>query len=211
MNIIPKMSGAALTDDKLILETLLNSEIGKKAIADRQKDVLAFRTSAAKKLAELDAAAGASFPKLRAAREAAEAEAIAAERRWREACDRAQQARQAISTASFAHDAALREAEAKLLSTAHPEIALFVSEMDDAHEACFRQFGYSNGSETNRITGKRVDYTVNNAASIQARQHAIREAQERARQMRLEPDQTTVPARLQELRNGLPAIKGLEW
>lgn len=211
MNIIPKMSGAALTDDKMILETLLNSDIGKKAIADRQKDVLAFRTSAAKKLAELDAAAAVSFPKLRAAREAAEAEAIAAERRWCEARNRAQQARQAISSASFAHDAALREAEAKLLSTAHPEISLFLSEMDDAWDACFKQFGYHNGSETNRITGKRVEYTASNAASIQARQSAIREAQQLARLMRLEPDQSTVSARLQELRNGLPAIKGLDW
>jgi hypothetical protein len=50
---------------------------------------------------------------------------------------------------------------------------------------------------------------VNNKKSVMARQEAIRDAQAAAEAMRLEPDQSTVSARLQKLRNDLPAIAGL--
>jgi hypothetical protein len=69
---------------------------------------------------------------------------------------------------------------------------------------------FHNSMETvNAITGRKVDVTVNNRASVMARQEAIRDAQAAAEALRLEPDQSTVSARLQELRNDLPAIAGL--
>ncbi len=82
--------------------------------------------------------------------------------------------------------------------------------MRDEWEKCFKQFAFHNATETvNRITGKKAAVTVNNRASVMARQTAIRDAQAEAEKMRMDPDQSTVPARLQELRHNLPAIAGL--
>lgn len=207
---VPRFSGAALTDDGKFLEFLRGSEVVRKAVAERDNQVQAFRKSAADKLAKLDAAAEASFPKLRAARDAADAEARAAEIQWREACNRAQQARNDLSTASQKHASELLRLEAQLAETASPEIAIFISEMLEEHEKCFKQFAFSNSTETvNRITGRKTTVNVNNKASVLARQAAIRDAQAAAEAMRLEPDQSNVSVRLQLLRNNLPAIAGL--
>ena len=70
MNITPKFSGAALTDDRSILDALRGSELVRKAAAERDSHVTAFRKTAAQKLAQLEASAEVSFPGLRAAREA---------------------------------------------------------------------------------------------------------------------------------------------
>ncbi|WP_315701850.1 MULTISPECIES: hypothetical protein [unclassified Bradyrhizobium] len=210
MNIVPRFSGAAPADDRGILDVLRGSEMVRKAAAERDAAVTTFRATAAKKLAELDAAAGKLFPKLRAEREAAIKAAHAAERAWREACDRAQNAQNDLSRASHKHTAELQEVEAQLISTASPEIAIFLAEMDNEWDKALRAFAFHRSSEvTNMITGRREDRTVNNAASVEARKSAIRDAQEQARAMRLEPDQSTVPARLQELRANLPAVRGL--
>src|SRR5260370_32719888 len=100
MNIIPKFSGAVPIDDKGILDALRGSELVRKAAAEKDTHVLAFRKTAADKLAKIDAAAEISFPKLRAAREAAIAKAHAAELEWRKACHVAQQAQ---ADSSFAN------------------------------------------------------------------------------------------------------------
>jgi hypothetical protein len=210
MNIIPKFSGAAPIDDKGILDALRGSEYVRKAAAEKDTHVLAFRKTAAEKLAKIDAAAEISFPKLRAAREATIAAARAAEIEWHKACAIAQQAQRDLSSASHTHSTELQKLEAKLIETASPEIAIFLSDMRDQWEACLKKFAFHNSIETvNRITGKKADATINNRASVMARQEAIRDAQAAAESMRLEPDQSTVSARLQELRNNLPAITGL--
>lgn len=97
---IPKFSGTAPTDDRTILDTLRGSEVIRKAIVERDSQVLAFRKTAAEKLAKIEAAAEVSFPKLRAARDAAIAAARAAEIEWHKACDLARQAQINISSAS---------------------------------------------------------------------------------------------------------------
>jgi hypothetical protein len=182
----------------------------RKAAAEKDTHVLAFRKTAAEKLAKIDAAAEISFPKLRAAREATIAKATAAEIEWRKACDVAQQAQRDLSSASHTHSTELQKLEGQLIETASPEIAIFLSDMRDQWEACLKKFAFHNSAETvNRITGKKTNVTVNNRASVMARQEAIRDAQAAAEAMRLEPDQSTVSARLQELRNNLPAIAGL--
>jgi hypothetical protein len=210
MNIVPKFSGAAPTDDKGILDALRGSELVRKAAAEKDTHVLAFRKTAAEKIAKLEAGADASFLKLRAAREAAIAKATAAELEWRKACDAAQQAQRDLSSASHKFSTEQLRLEAQLIETASPEIALFLSDMRDEWEKCFKQFAFHTSIETvNVITGRKADVTVNNKKSVMARQEAIRDAQAAAEAMRLEPDQSTVSARLQELRNNLPAIAGL--
>lgn len=210
MNIIPKFSGAVQISDKSILDALRGTEVLRKAVAEKDTHVLAFRKTAAEKLAKIDAAAEISLPKLRAAREAAIAKATAAEIEWRKACDVAQQAQRDLSSASHMHSTELQKLEGQLIETASPEIAIFISDMRDEWEKSFKQFAFHNATETvNRITGKKADVTVNNRASVMARQTAIRDAQATAEAMRLDPDQSTVSARLQELRNNLPAIAGI--
>lgn len=210
MNIIPKFSGAVPTDDRSILDALRGSDLIRKVVVERDSHVLAFRKTAAEKLAKAEAAAETTFPKLRAAKDAAVAKALAAEKAWREACDAAQHAQQNLSSASFSYSAEQSRHEAQLIETSSPEIALFLADMREEWEKCFRQFGFSTSIEaTNSVTGAKSEVTVNNKASVMARQEAIREAETTAIAMRLEPDQSTVSARLQELRNNLPAIAGL--
>jgi hypothetical protein len=210
MNIIPKFSGAAPIDDKGILDALRGSEFVRKAAAEKDSHVLAFRKTAADKLAKIDAAAEISFPKLRAAREAAIAKATAAETEWHKACHAAQNAQRDLSLASHAHSTEFQKLEAQLTETASPEIAIFLSDMRDELEKCLKRFAFHNSVETvNQITGRKEYVNVNNKKSVMARQEAIRDAQAAAEAMRLEPDQSATSARLQELRNNLPAIAGL--
>lgn len=210
MNIIPKFSGAVQISDKDILDALRGTEVLRKAVTEKDTHVLAFRKTAEEKLAKIDAAAEISFPKLRAAREAAIAKATAAEIEWHKACDVAQQAQRDLSSASHTHSTELQKLEAQLIETASPEIAIFISDMRDEFEKCFKRFAFHNSVETvNQITGRKAYVNVNNRKSVMARQEAIRDAQAAAEAMRLEPDQSAVSARLQELRNNLPAITGL--
>src|ERR1700676_4515216 len=207
MNInFPKFSGAPLAvDDRTILDRIIQKEKAQEA-----PHVLAFRKTTAEKLTKIEAAAEVSFPKLRAAREAAIEKANAAEIVWRKACDVAQQAQRDLSSASHAHSTEQLKLEAQLIETASPEIAVFLSDMRDEWEKCFKRFAFHNSVETvNAITGRTAAVNVNNKKSVMARQEAIRDAQAAAEAMRLEPDQSTVSARLQELRNNLPAIAGL--
>jgi hypothetical protein len=210
MNIIPKFSGAVQISDKGILDALRGTEVLRKAVAEKDSHVLAFRKTAADKITKIEAAADVSFPKLRAAREAAIAKATAAEVEWRKACDVAQQAQRDLSSASHTFSTEQSKLEGQLIETASPEIAIFLSDMRDEWDKCFKQFAFHNSTETvNAITGRKADVNVNNKKSVLARQEAIRDAQAAAEAMRLEPDQSTVSARLQELRNNLPAIAGL--
>jgi hypothetical protein len=207
MNInFPKFSGGPLAvDDRTILDRIIQT-----AKAQEAPHVLAFRKTTAEKLAKIEAAAEVSFPKLRIARDKANAAASAAEIEWRKACDAAQQAQRDLGSASHTHSAEQLKLEAQLIETAAPDIAMFLSDMRDEIEQSFKKFAFHNSVETvNHITGKKADATVNNRASVMARQEAIRDAQAAAEAMRLEPDQSTVPARLQKLRNTLPAISGI--
>src|ERR1700676_2810538 len=189
MNInFPKFSGAPLAvDDRTILDRIIQKEKAQEA-----PHVLAFRKTTAEKLTKIEAAAEVSFPKLRAAREAAIEKANAAEIVWRKACDVAQQAQRDLSSASHTHSTEQLKLESQLIETASPEIAIFLSDMRDEWEKCFKRFAFHNSVETvNRVTGKKADVTVNNRASVMARQEAIRDAQAAAEAMRPRPDYIT--------------------
>lgn len=210
MNIFPKFSGAALTDDKSILDALRGSDLVRKAAAERDTHVLKFRKTAADRLAKIEADAEITFPKLRAAREATIAAAREAELKWRAALTVAQQAQIELGSASHTFSTEQLKLEAQLAETASPEIAIFITDMRDLWHDCLKKFAFHNHTETaNRATGHKVVINSNNKASVVARQQAIDAAKDAAEAMRLEPDQSSVPARLQEIRNNLPAITSL--
>jgi hypothetical protein len=210
MNIIPKFSGAVQISDKDILDALRGTEVLRKAVTEKDTHVLAFRQTAADKLAKIDAAAEISFPKLRAAREAAIMKARTAEIEWQKATHVAQQAQRDLSSASHMHSTEFQKLEAQLIETASPEIAIFLSDMREELEKCLKRFAFHNSVETvNAITGRKANVNLNNKQSVMARQEAIRDTQAVAEAMRLEPDQSTVGARLQDLRNKLPAISSI--
>lgn len=210
MNITPKFAGAVPTTNEGILDLLKGSKFIEDAAADKARHVLAFRKTAVAKLTKIEADAELTFPKLRTARERAIASARTAEIEWQKACAVAQQAQRELSSASHSHSTEQMKLEQQLIETASPEIALFLADMRDAWEDCFKKFSFHNHTATeNVITGRKVTINSNNKASVMARQAAIRDAQAEAEAMRLEPDQSNVSARLQAIRNNLPPIAGM--
>ena len=203
----PKFTGAAPIDDKAMLDALRGSDLIRKAVAERDTHVVAFRKTTAAKLAKIEAEAETKFPKMRTELDAAIRDARAAEIAWRQKADRAYEIQAALSAASSLHGHDLARLEGQLAETASPEISIFISEMRLLWEACFSQFQVHHKEEVvNQITRRRERHTINNEKSLLARQHAIREAIAAAEAMRLEPDQANVSVRLQDIRNNLPAI-----
>lgn len=210
MNKFPQFSGAVPVDDKSILDALRGSDLIRKAVSERDTHVLAFRKNSADKLAKLDAEAEIKFPKMRAELEAAIREARDAEVAWRRKADRAYEIQAALSAASSVHTVELTRLEAQLAETASPEISIFIAEMRVLWDQGFSKFEAHHETEVvNRVTDKRERSTRSNGPSVLARQNAIREAIALAEAMRLEPDQSTVSARLQQIRNELPAVVGI--
>jgi hypothetical protein len=210
MNISPKFGGAVPTTNEGILDLLKGSKFIEDAAAAKTRDVTAFRKTKADKLMASVAAATLALPKLRVKRETSIAAAREIEIKWRAACDPSQQDQRDLSSASFTFSDEQQKLESQLIETASPEIAIFLSDMRDEWEKYFKQFAFHNSTETvNHITGKRAVTNTNNRASVMARQAAIRDAQAMAEAMRLEPDQSTVPSQLQQLRNNLPAITSI--
>jgi len=207
MNKLPQFSGAAPIDDRGILDALRGSPLIAKAASDRGAVVTAFRKTVADKLAKLDAAAEIKFPAMRSALDAQIAKARAAEIAWRTEADRAYELQAALSSASSLHQQELAQLEGQLAETASPEVSIFIAEMRALWEDCFSKYQVHHEIETvNQVTRRRERRTRSNQESVQARQTAIREAIAVAEAMRLEPDQTHVSVRLQQIRNELPAI-----
>jgi hypothetical protein len=207
MNKFPQFSGALPIDDKSILDALRGSPMIAKAASDRNAHVMAFRKTLVEKLAKLEADAEIKFPAMRVKFEAARSEALEAEIAWRQKADRAYTLQAGLSADSSLHQQALAQIEGQLAETASPEISMFISDMRTLWEDCFAKYDVRHETETvNQITRRRERRTMTNQESVQARQTAIREAIAAAEAMRLDPDQTHVAVRLQEIRNNLPAI-----
>ena len=79
--------------------------------------------------------------------------------------------------------------------------------MLNALDGARRAAAWSLTHEVNEVTGAGRTTTVNNLAAVRARVDAIRAAMAAAEELAVgEPDQSRVPAKLQELRAGLPVI-----
>ena len=79
---------------------------------------------------------------------------------------------------------------------------------DDLHKTQ-KRIDYVEEHQRNQVTGRAVHQVRNNVASIAARVSAINDAMQMAEALRFEPDQSIVPARLAELRAGLPEVAQL--
>jgi hypothetical protein len=209
MNKFPMFSGAPVPlDDRSTLDALRGSDIVKKAIAERDNSVLAVRKTAAAKLTKLKADADVRFPKQRAEFEAARDDALAAEIEWRRAQDRACGLQSKLSADSWTLMNDVETIEAQLAETASTEIQLFIVSMWAMWEDAAKELGTREVVETSRrLLDSKKYVTVSNLASVLARREAIRDAIAAAEKMRLDIDQSTVSARLEQLHQALPAIE----
>ena len=112
---------------------------------------------------------------------------------------------------SLSFQARRDELHRRLRQTAHPAIAAFVHQMRYEEMDKLRKEQPREASTLTRsaVTGKRVGSSTSNLASIVIRMHAVRRAAEDAEALYLQPDQTTVPAQLDELLRNLPSIDEL--
>jgi hypothetical protein len=207
MNKFPQFSGAVPIDDRGILDALRGSDIVKKATAERETHVVAFRKTVAGKLTKNEAEAEVKFPKMRTELDAAVKAAREAEILWRQKADLAYELQAELSAAHALHGNELARLESQLAETASPEISIFISEMRLAWDECFSKLEVHHEAQPENVITRRSERsTRTNQVSLLARQTAIREAIAAAESMRLEPDQSTVSVRLQELRQNLPSI-----
>jgi hypothetical protein len=207
MNKFPQFSGAVPIDDRGILDALRGSDIVKKATAERDTHVVAFRKTVAGKLAKIEAEAEVKFPKMRTELDVAVKVSREAEIVWRQKADNAYALQAALSAEHGRHCNELASLESQLAETASPEISIFIYDMRLAWDECFSKFEVHHDVEKeNIITRSRERSTRTNVVTLKARQTAIRDAIASAEAMRLEPDQSTVSVRLQELRQNLPSI-----
>jgi hypothetical protein len=148
-------------------------------------------------LPQLEAAAEAAMEKLRQARQMlaiAEKEAAAAIG--------------AKATAGYAFTARHDQLTAQLRDGAEPRIAQWIGEMLTELETTRKRFQYSEIYPTlNQVTGIKKRVVVNNAESVAKRARAIMDAIEAAEALKLEADQTVVPARLGALAAALPVVE----
>lgn len=208
MNIIPKFSGAVPTDDRSILDALRGSDLIRKATAERDTHVVAFRKTVAAKIAKMEAEADGKYPKQQAELQLLIKESREAEIAYRRKADQAYEFQSKMSAGWSVHGNELARLEAQLAETASSEIVPFISEMLSMADDCFRQREVHQAVTVVNILGEKSSAERSNSSSVLARRAAIREAIEAAEKMRLEPDQSSVPERLQQLRQSLPAIKG---
>jgi hypothetical protein len=209
MNKFPMFSGAAPIDDKGIMDALRGSDIVRKAAAERDTHVVGVRKTAVAKLEKMAAEVEGKFSKQQAELQQAIKESREAEIAYRRKADRAYELQSRSSAEWSLHGQEIARLETQLAETASAEIVPFIADMRTLWENCLKQYEVHHSVETVNIIGKKISVTRNNESSVHARQEAIRDAIEAAEKMRLEPDQSTVAVRLEQLRQDLPSIKGI--
>jgi hypothetical protein len=182
----------------------------REAFAERDAAVVMTRKGLVAGIREIEREAEAEFPKLMAASEAAIAAIRAAEKVQIEASARANQAMAARSNASFGYTRRRDLIENELRAGADNEaIDEFIRTMRGELDRTHKRLEYVEESRRSQVTNRAVRQVRNNMASIAARVSAINEAMLVAEALRFEPDQSTVPGRLAELRAGLPEVAQL--
>jgi hypothetical protein len=200
------MNSTKPTTDAVVLDALRRTPVVEKAVAERAAAVVAERRALAARLAEVeDGAPAKHYLALVKQHEAAIEAARAAHKAYETAQHKVAVVHAERMTASFSIHGERNELIAKLHATAErAEIDAFISAMRDELQATRRMADSREVTVTNKLTGKRGLKTYNNGAALAGRLLAISDAIQAAEDMRLLPDQASVPARLAELRAALP-------
>jgi hypothetical protein len=183
---------------------------GREIIASALAPRIKARQALVDELQAIDAAEAADWPK----REKAWAKALErfeaaqlAFRKARQECDAAIAARHDPGRAYSARRQGL-EYELRRTSD-NAAIDAFNSHMIDELEAALKAYAFDQSVQRNEVTREMTRRVDSNQVSIAARRKAIMAAMETAAALRLEPDQSTVPARLAELAAALPPIDSM--
>lgn len=99
-----------------------------------------------------------------------------------------------------------RRHETALIERAVPEIDAFKSWCRAERQSTRKQLESVSGIERNQITGKMVSHGANNLASIKLRMAALAAALNDVEALRFVADPSTIPARLEAMRAGIPAV-----
>jgi len=197
----------SIPDASETLEILNGSSFVQQAKAEKASRIAEQRKLAAQMCARTDD----ERLKHSRAKDKRHAEAMAAIEAAQKALDDARIAygKTLAADSNLAHqlDARFDEATRVLLETSDPSIALFISEMMDAWADTRKmtRIGPEIRSR-NVITGKVNVSIESNSVSVKDRLKAIRNAIQQAEEMKLDVDQSSVPERLQKLRNELPVV-----
>ena len=206
MNKFPMFSGAVPVDDKGLMTALRDTDFARKAVAEHETHVVASRKTIVTKLAKMDADSEGRYPKQQAELRLLVEKSREAENAYRRASDRAFEFQAKMSAEWSVHGNEIARLESQLAETASPLIGPFILDMQLMWENCLKQHEVRHATVTVNIIGQKTVSSKSNKSAIFARQEAIRDAIKAAESMRLEPDQASVPERLQQLRNALPAI-----
>jgi hypothetical protein len=218
----PSLKLVPKSDDKLLLNVLRDSPLARKAITEHEAATFQRRSALVADIEKLDNAAAREIPPLQAAVDSALAEFTTAQNLVLQnvsnphgvaalmiARGKLDAARDKAVAASLTYSSRRDRLEHELRQTACPAIKLFKSELLTAFAAARRAPLVVRSSRVRSIVaGKSITTATSNAASIAARMAAIREAMHAADLMEIEPDQRDVDARLEKMRQALPAIDG---
>lgn len=197
MSILPRVSD--------FLDALKASELGAKITADIDAQIVAQRKAIADELEAAHKEIEAVFPIL-------EKDAEAALKAYRVAVEKMEAAGAKLNAANAAKSAASHNythtrnrLEQELAETASHLIDEFIAWAREENHNLPRKFLVRHGVEVT-VAGPR-ETVSSNRESIEARRAALFAAIECAHEMKNIPDQAGVPAALDALRAGLPAIK----
>jgi hypothetical protein len=186
---------------------LLATPAARALVVDREKKVAAERTRNANAMEMLQADAAESYhahiPKMEAAMD----KVHKLESALRAARGELGQILRDRGVESWRADLHLSALENELRKTSDPQIDEFLRELEDAAGATMRATPIPDGRVlVNQNTGKKTVVNDRPLVTARMRLEAIREARAKAEGLKLEADQTGVPAKLAEMRAGLPIV-----
>lgn len=190
------------------IELLKSSTLGQSLMSEVEQKKLDERIKLAKELAELHTDADAAYPKYESLKQDALVAVRAAERALAEAQAKFWAIEHERSSKSLAYDIRRNQIETALRQGASPEIDKFKSKLCDLHGELTTGYAKYLRRES-RFVGippNRYEQVVSNAASIKARRRAIFEAMHGVEDLKLEPDQGSIPERLAAILANLPPI-----
>jgi hypothetical protein len=201
------MNAIAPHSDQKLLDVLKQSPDIQKIIADDHARTVSERQKIIAAMAALDARSERDFLALEKAVQIAIAGVREADKALRAANDRLGAASYAKSGANYAYTSERQRLEELLRDGVDSAMFDdFQRQMRDELDKTRKQFEGGSVRFVNRLTDRGEERGYNNGPSVNARLSAISAAMEEAERLRISADQSTVAARLAELRANLPKV-----